>query len=409
MVNDGILEARERRRDEINKLAKFSNVLTVKANVPGFDKNLFISNVLISYFCKLCVNNGANVKSVQTGLDGTTVFCTVEDGVITKDFTSALEENHPIGRFIDLDVTLKDSDRSLSRREKRKCFLCDQSAFVCGRNKTHGIGELIKFLTEKSRDFFIKLISKLIEESVLFELDIEDKFGLVTPKSNGSHSDLTYDLMKASVTSFKEELAKAFFVGVNFESFDKMKEPLIKIGKSCEEKMLKATNGSNSYKGFIFVGGALLCSVGYTLKKLQNFDRVFENVKNILNNFEQPKDTFGYKAINLGFKNALINGKEGFVAVKKALERADRIEPIQLLKYILKNTDDTVLLKRAGSVKRYNHFKSLITNCSNDALEQISVSNICIENGISIGGSADLLIACMLMKKIKENFYFKED
>ncbi len=409
MVNDGILEAREKRREEINKLAKTSNVLTVKANIPGFDKNLWVSNILISYFCKLCVNNGANVKSVQTGLDGTTVFCTVEDGEKAKDFTTTLEENHPIGRFIDLDVTLKDSDRSLSRQKKRKCFLCEQPAFVCGRNKTHSTSELIRFLTEKSQEFLLEVLSKLIEESVLFELDIEDKFGLVTPKSNGSHSDLSYNLMKASVTSFKEELAKAFFVGVNFESFDKMKEPLIKTGKSCEEKMLKATNGANSYKGFIFVGGALLCSVGYTLKKLQNFDRVFENVKNILNNFEQPKDTFGYKAINLGFKNALINGKEGFVAVKKALERADRIEPIQLLKYILKNTDDTVLLKRAGTNDRYNFFKALITNCPDDKKEQKRVSDICIENGISIGGSADLLIACTLMKKIKENFYFKED
>ncbi len=57
-----------------------------------------------------------------------------------KEAMITLEQQHPLGRLFDLDVSGADG-RSLSRREfglpPRQCLLCDDLAAVCGRSRRH--------------------------------------------------------------------------------------------------------------------------------------------------------------------------------------------------------------------------------------------------------------------------------
>ncbi len=404
MVNDKILIARENRRKKVKIIAEKTSAVTLKANIPGDDKNLPEGYLIVNYFIKKVMALGAKFIEIEDSQDGVTVYFSAEDGKKIKNLAQDLEENHPLGRLIDIDVTPYLEETSLSRKRMRKCFLCDNPAFVCGRNKTHKISELLRFFKEKTEEHIKPLIEKVILESMFSELNLENKFGLVTPTSNGSHTDLNYKIMSNAIEKIVAPLSKAFFIGLRAERLDNLTDKLIKLGLECEEEMLKATSGANAYKGFIFVGGVLLTSLGYTIRVNGTEDDVYNNAKIICDNFTYPLDTFGAVAHKSGFGGVREEGKKGFPTVKLAEKLLEENNLNKVLIYIISNLEDSVLYKRAKTEERYNYFKNLIsTSLSN----QEEVTKKCIENNISVGGSADVLIASVMMKKIKQIFYFK--
>lgn len=57
-----------------------------------------------------------------------------------------IEDSHPLGRLLDIDVIGADGE-PFSREElglpARKCLLCNENARVCMRNRTHDTNEII--------------------------------------------------------------------------------------------------------------------------------------------------------------------------------------------------------------------------------------------------------------------------
>ena len=64
----------------------------------------------------------------------------------------------------------------------RKCYLCDLPAFVCQKNKTHTQDELEFYYLNKVRSYFNNIAEEMIKSSIITELNLDPKFGLVTPK-----------------------------------------------------------------------------------------------------------------------------------------------------------------------------------------------------------------------------------
>ena len=405
MVDDKILLSRELRAQKIKELSQKNDTVTVKSNVPGWEKNIDSARILSAYFIKRCTELGVYDIERLDGADGLTFFGKATDGKALKEKAVALEETHPIGRFIDIDVTLIGEEKSLSRKDMRKCYLCDRPAFICGRDKTHTTGQLLGFFNDKTQSYFDNLIENIIKESMLEELDLDNKFGLVTPTSNGSHTDLNYSVMVNAINAVNTRLKDAFFIGFKAETTDNLLNKLRPIGIECEEKMLKVTNGANAYKGFIFVGGALLAAAGFCLKKGKPFSEIYNVCANICADLSAPLSTFGFSAYKNGFGGVRGEAKNGFPAVKCAKELLDENSLSTVLKRIVKSIDDSVLLKRAKSVERYEYFKHLISNCAEGQEKQVTKE--CIENNISIGGAADILIAALMLKKIEKTFYFE--
>lgn len=58
------------------------------------------------------------------------------------------EETHPFGRLIDIDIViLKEGmvvpvSREAFNYAPRQCFICEQTAKVCARNRKHSLEEL---------------------------------------------------------------------------------------------------------------------------------------------------------------------------------------------------------------------------------------------------------------------------
>lgn len=406
MIYDPILTAREQRKIKMVNYAKNYNVATIKANVPGFDKNLPHALLIISYFVKKAIWNDFSVLEWSFGADGVTVYVSVKDGVEFKKTACKWEETLPIGRLIDIDVTLKDTAYSLSRSTARKCFLCDNLAFVCGRNKTHTTSELLCYFLTTTETYLRPIIINCIKNAMQQELALEDKFGLVTLTSNGSHLDMDATLMKNAIESICTPLSQAFFIGLTATNLNTLMQKLIPIGFECENAMLQATNQKNAYKGFIFAGGLLLASVGYALGKGISYNEVSSICSQICSELPAPTKTFGYSAYKQGFGGIRENAKSGFLSVFKAEKELNVYSPHKVLANIVYNIEDSVLLKRAKTFERYNYFKNIIYNSTEETAK--NVTDLCIKNNISVGGSADVYICALLLNEIKKHFAFKE-
>lgn len=413
MSNAGeILAARERRRNIVTGISMKDGAVTVRANIPGPDKGIAESYLIVRHFASIMADVIGAKPVLLDGADGPAViFDSEPEGI--KRIAVELEEKHEIGRFVDIDVFGKNCDKSVSRGYMRKCYICGQPAFVCSRNKTHPTERLLTVLRSYTRSYFSKKVAQCVKEGLMDELNLENKFGLVTPTSRGSHKDLNYDVMQYAQSAIIPYITEMFFIGLDANEPGQIMERIRKKGISAEKAMYAATNGANAYKGFIFVGGVLLSAAGYTLGRASG--NVFANVEkicaDILGDFEKYPDSFGAQAYKtMGVTGVRGHAIAGFPVVEKAMKMIEDDESsknlLKTLAYVVGEIDDTVLLKRSGDVETYRRYKELISTVSTDDDKAVSaLTDDCVAHNISIGGSADVLAAAIMMKKLSKLFY----
>lgn len=413
-----ILQAREARSKLIkSKLDNVSindkiNIIIIKANIIGTNKNTYISTLIINVFFQIIITN-INIKTYEYHLsdDGNFYLLeTMEDTSITKNMLIQIEDNHKLGRLVDLDLYSK--DKNISRRDLgrdfRKCLICDESAIVCMRNKTHSIEEINLEIERIVHGFLKDKISYAIDSAITTEAKLDPKFGLVTINSRGSHPDMDYDLMMKSKEVIIDDLVEMFFYGFNNDDLLLGFKKARKLGIATEKKMFRATNNINTYKGLIFILGITLVSLGYSIKNIRTdlFASVKFIGKDLIKEYDSELNTFGkYAFDNYGFTGARGEVHNGMLSVKKAKRIIKSINEDDLtlaLIDIIRNTEDTVLLKRSGSIERYNYFKDLVGSINKYDRDIISkITEECIQNNISFGGSADLFITAIFIYLIE--------
>ncbi len=407
-----ILSDRENRNKIIREAALYGDVVTIKANVPGADKHIKESFLLVRHFTALALEKFKGDVSFYDGCDG---FCAIirADGENLKSTAVELEQSCSAGRFADIDVYLKGQPHSLSRGYLRKCYICGKPAFVCSREKNHTTEQLISKLKAETRAYFSIQVSKTVKESLMAELDLEDKFGLVTPLSKGSHTDLDYGIMQRAQNAVIPYLVQIFWEGFDADKTDGLLKRLRPIGLNAEKAMYEAI-GTNAYKGFIFIGGLFLASLGFVISHGGGSDAVFSNIANICRGIEDEfsgkENTFGINA----YREYKITGARGQAAgglraVKNAEKLLTDFSSTSLktaLCRIVGETDDTVLLKRSGTFERYMYFKQKISSADpTDKEGTAELTRECVKNNISIGGSADVLAAAVTLKKFRKLIY----
>ena len=405
-----ILSAREARNNLIIKAAESADIITVKANIPGADKRVKESFLIVRYFTNTVLRSLGGEAAIYDGADGIyAVIKTAGDNL--KERTVEIEKTDPVGRFCDIDVYLKGAKCSLSRGYMRTCYICEQPAFVCARQGNHTAEQLLGVLKSGTREYFSSLIAGIIKQSLLAELNLENKFGLVTPTSQGSHADLNYGVMLKSQDAIIPYLVQLFWAGFDADGVDGLLNTLRPIGMEAEKAMYAAVK-TNTYKGFIFVAGVLLASVGYVISCDEcDFNGIFSTAaqicKVITNELESNGDAFGITA----YKNYKITGvrghaEQGFPVVRQAEAliggdlSSDNL--LKVLCRIVGGIEDTVLLKRSKSLEKYLYFKRKISSVDiTDKIQLKSLNEECIKNNISIGGSADILATAVMLYKLR--------
>ena len=98
------------------------------------------------------------VNLFETGEEG--FFVTQLDAEKAKRVLCQVEETHPLGRFMDIDVFDRDG-RQISRQdvgfEPRKCLLCDCDARECYILRRHDAQQLKKFIDTTVEAFVSQL------------------------------------------------------------------------------------------------------------------------------------------------------------------------------------------------------------------------------------------------------------
>jgi holo-ACP synthase CitX len=407
--SEKILLGREERALLIKEYLKdYKTVVSLKANMPGNDKNSYLSYLLISAFSFLISDFECKKHIYNYNDDGPfVIFLFADDKSIgIKQKCIEIEESHPLGRFIDIDVY--NSQGSLSRNNKRKCLICNDIAFNCMKINRHSYHEIANVIEKETKDFYYHKLDEIIEESILAELNLEPKFGLVTPNSNGSHPDMNYGLMMKAMNAIKPKIIDIFFESLERKYNNSLLESLRNIGKSAETDMFNATDGVNCYKGLIFNLGIVISAYAIKISRFTSDDILIISKKiahDLLDDYNHDSLSFGDTAFKkFGILGARGEALSGFKNVKNGinlLQDSNANALLNLLVYYIIHIDDTTLLKRAKDINLYNSVKNMFGELDLNSTEQINILNdFCIRNNLSFGGSADLLVVSVFLKKI---------
>lgn len=444
------LEDRENRVELQNSLLKKFNLplLTVRANYPGENKwesiPIQITDIVAKEMMSLYTNKIIH-QEILENLEGKIYLFFIQDSALEiKKSTIFFEENHILGRCVDLDVYDIDG-RGLSRSDfnlpKRKCLICDDLAFVCGRSMKHSHQEIKDKIASKyiSYQNFLRVrekitatLSDLCLEGMIYEVSSYPGFGLVTPLTQGSHKDMNFFTFLNSSFVLKKGFKKMAETMFSYLPLDIAFQQIREIGKATEKEMFKATGGVNTHKGMIFLMGIAVGATARTLYEKKSFENISytisEMTKDILKDFENidrdKKLTHGEKLyLENGFtgirgeiKNGLdivFNGSlEVFSSVFKK-SRNINVSALHTLLYLMGEVMDSTIVYRHDfeTLEKVRYEMRGIFSKGGAFFENAEyfkeLEKRYISLNISPGGSADLLAVTIFFYKVFNIFFQK--
>ena len=274
-----ILAAREKRASRIQTLTAeyLQSIISFKMNIPGeikqyslarrafnkgiecIERQLKRLNIAVTHFESLNESTGSEA-----------FFVVDKDALFIKKQMIIIEDNHPLGRLFDIDVTdakgQNMSGNAVGRLE-RTCLICGGPVWVCARSRRHTADELA-FQTAKTIEGhlfagFADKTASFAVRALLYEVGVTPKPGLVDRCGNGAHSDMDFftfmDSTAALSTYFRDITLKALH---SQTKPGKLLGELRYLGQTAENTMFAATNGVNTHKGIIFSLGLLCAAAG---------------------------------------------------------------------------------------------------------------------------------------------------
>lgn len=178
-----------------------------------------------------------------------------------------IEESHPIGRLLDIDVLDTDGCK-LSRPTERGCLICGAPGRACAAGRLHPVTELVSvtnsLLTRYLTDLDAGRIAELARLSLLDEVYTTPKPGLVDKIGTGSHTDMDLSHFERSANALVPYFHRCVTIGADSreETYETTFHALREAGLFAEETMYAATGGVNTHKGAIFSMGILCGAIG---------------------------------------------------------------------------------------------------------------------------------------------------
>ena len=273
-LRERLLDARVARAALVHRLAhqaaptRARAVVLISVNVPGPHKSLPGLASLVERASAALASGLTGVGDRVGGLDPLgpyTAFSTSSDPTNAKLAAIDLEESLPAGRLLDIDVYLPDLqplDRAGVGRAPRSCLVCAEPAADCIRVERHDAVTLARAARDllsprppSRRHSALEpgALARHLYWGAMSELSLTPKPGLVDRLDSGSHPDLTYESMAASVgllPKYFEELMALHRAGGGLDA-------CVGAGRRAEDRMFAAIH-ANAHRGFIFLGGLVL-------------------------------------------------------------------------------------------------------------------------------------------------------
>ena len=295
-MRESLLRARDKRQALIESAGEPGvTVVFASTSIPGPGKNPEGLSRLFDAACEhLASRLGASPAS--RGLDALgpwAIFRTTLPAEVVKRIAVDRESARPSGRLLDLDVY--DDGRQVDRASlglpPRTCLVCDEPAVECIRlgeargggtrqrrarpvdgppSRRFGTDRILAPLRRDTRPAGRReRLAACLVTGARVELALTPKPGLVDRHDNGSHPDLSFELMTRSIDllpQYFDELI-AGFAGRDPLPADGLgdRDPLtaaalaacVEVGRRAERRML-AEVGSNAHRGYIYLAGLSL-------------------------------------------------------------------------------------------------------------------------------------------------------
>lgn len=137
-------DARAARQGELLSQYPGRALVCLTVQLPGPEKrnasSLKIAAAAVEAIEKSFVPEYKELRDLETGFEG--YFIVPESPLEAKKKAVEIEETHPLGRLMDIDV--RGMDRASAGLPPRRCLLCDNEVRYCMRAKTHTREELLE-------------------------------------------------------------------------------------------------------------------------------------------------------------------------------------------------------------------------------------------------------------------------
>jgi len=265
-------------------------------------------------------------------------------------------------------------------------------------------------------------LAYLASQSLIAEAELTPKPGLVDRRGAGAHTDLSLSIMKLSALAIEPYFHEMALVSEGCHASQALRERLALIGRDAERAMLKATNGSNSHKGAIWILGLLVSASALQVHDEVEASQIAATAKEIASFADSatPRlvshgDLVRRRYGAAGARGEALGGFPHVVEVglptlrsKRAKGATESVARLDTLLSIMSHLDDTCLLYRGGE-------KALVAaKTGAAAVEEAGGSGTArgrqklshldrrlLELGVSPGGSGDLLAATLFLDAVE--------
>src|SRR5258708_23534958 len=124
-------------------------------------------------------------------------------------------------------------------------------------------------------------LAALGRAALIAEAELTPKPGLVDRRGAGSHTDLSLATLKASAFAIEPYFCEMSAVSQGTHPSQRLRERLAVIGRNAERAMLKATGGTNSHKGAIWILGLLISASALYVEDDPKVSRIAATAKEI--------------------------------------------------------------------------------------------------------------------------------
>ncbi len=268
----------------------------------------------------------------------------------------------------------------------------------------------------EDKSTFSTAVAEMAVSSLIEELELTPKPGLVDKQNTGAHKDINVRLMRASAESLRDTFKEIAFISYDRSLSQSLREEIAAIGRDGEKRMFGVTGGINTHKGAIWSIGLLASafSIGKGTFTTEEILSIAGKLARYPDRYCPVTDTNGKRVIKkFGVKGAKGEAQQGFPHIRqfslpmlnhsRAIGLTEEKAKLHALLSLVAHLDDTCILHRVGSdglsfAKEQAAF--FLISGDFDLLNQMDEEFI--NRNISPGGSADLLAATLFLDKISK-------
>lgn len=270
------------------------------------------------------------------------------------------------------------------------------------------------------------IIAELATRSLLYEVSVSPKPGLVDRFDNGAHSDMDFFTFLNSSTALTEYFRSAYLLGkqLNRESPSSVFLSLRKLGIQAEAKMYASTDGVNTHKGTIFTFGLFCGALGWISNNVTEIDA--DRFLLFCGHMVAPTLEAELSNVSTGNSAAKTGGERffaatgcggirseasagypslrtcGLPALRCALEQGYSYNDagILVLLKLMCCVQDSNIFSRCGPSKQQqlsSHVRKILDEPRLDLSQIEELNRLCIQDRVSPGGCADLLAATFFL------------